>query len=250
MPRHCGEARAALLRTAAGLDRHGRRAVVERARALARLARAPAEHVARHRTRLHQQAARAAGQRDAAPRRRAPRSRARRAVVLDRQAKAAAGARGAARRAALDGLALALDAHDPERIVRRGYAVVDDRDGGVADLGRRGAPGGRGAPVLPRRRRGRHHRAGGDDMTAPTYETATGRLEEIIRRLDSGEAGLRETLDLVKRGPRPGRVLRRRARGRRPRARGAAPRRARRAPGARARRGRRGRGRARGATRP
>jgi exodeoxyribonuclease VII small subunit len=36
--------------------------------------------------------------------------------------------------------------------------------------------------------------------TDPTYETATGRLEEIIRRLDSGEAGLRETLDLVKEG--------------------------------------------------
>ena len=34
----------------------------------------------------------------------------------------------------------------------------------------------------------------------PTYETATGRIEEIIRRLDSGEAGLRETLDLVKEG--------------------------------------------------
>jgi exodeoxyribonuclease VII small subunit len=35
---------------------------------------------------------------------------------------------------------------------------------------------------------------------APTYETATARLEEIIRRLDSGEAGLRETLDLVREG--------------------------------------------------
>jgi exodeoxyribonuclease VII small subunit len=34
----------------------------------------------------------------------------------------------------------------------------------------------------------------------PTYEGATARLEEIIRRLDSGEAGLRETLDLVKEG--------------------------------------------------
>jgi exodeoxyribonuclease VII small subunit len=33
-----------------------------------------------------------------------------------------------------------------------------------------------------------------------TYETAAGRIEEIIRRLDSGEAGLRETLDLVKEG--------------------------------------------------
>jgi exodeoxyribonuclease VII small subunit len=33
-----------------------------------------------------------------------------------------------------------------------------------------------------------------------TYETALGRLEAIIKRLDSGEAGLRETLDLVKEG--------------------------------------------------
>ena len=34
----------------------------------------------------------------------------------------------------------------------------------------------------------------------PTYEGATARLEAIIRRLDSGEAGLRETLDLVREG--------------------------------------------------
>ena len=33
-----------------------------------------------------------------------------------------------------------------------------------------------------------------------TYETAVARVEEIIRRLDSGQAGLRETLDLVKEG--------------------------------------------------
>jgi exodeoxyribonuclease VII small subunit len=33
-----------------------------------------------------------------------------------------------------------------------------------------------------------------------TYETALGRLEAIIKRLDSGEAGLRETLELVKEG--------------------------------------------------
>ena len=33
-----------------------------------------------------------------------------------------------------------------------------------------------------------------------TYESAIARVEEIIRRLDSGEAGLRETLDLVKEG--------------------------------------------------
>ena len=36
--------------------------------------------------------------------------------------------------------------------------------------------------------------------TTQTYETATGRIEEIIRRLDSGEAGLRETLDLCQEG--------------------------------------------------
>jgi exodeoxyribonuclease VII small subunit len=34
----------------------------------------------------------------------------------------------------------------------------------------------------------------------PTYEAAVARIEEIIKRLDSGEAGLRETLDLVKEG--------------------------------------------------
>lgn len=33
-----------------------------------------------------------------------------------------------------------------------------------------------------------------------TYESAAARVEEIIRRLDSGEASLRETLDLVREG--------------------------------------------------
>ena len=37
-------------------------------------------------------------------------------------------------------------------------------------------------------------------MSERTYETAAARIEAIIRRLDSGEAGLRETLDLVKEG--------------------------------------------------
>ncbi len=35
---------------------------------------------------------------------------------------------------------------------------------------------------------------------APSYEAAVTRVEEIIRRLDSGDAGLRETLDLVAEG--------------------------------------------------
>jgi exodeoxyribonuclease VII small subunit len=33
-----------------------------------------------------------------------------------------------------------------------------------------------------------------------TYEQAAARIEAIIRRLDSGEAGLRETLELVREG--------------------------------------------------
>ena len=37
-------------------------------------------------------------------------------------------------------------------------------------------------------------------MTTQTYEAANARLEEIIKRLDSGEAGLRETLDLCREG--------------------------------------------------
>ena len=38
--------------------------------------------------------------------------------------------------------------------------------------------------------------------TTLTYETACARIEEIIRRLDSGEAGLRETLELCQEGRR------------------------------------------------
>jgi exodeoxyribonuclease VII small subunit len=34
----------------------------------------------------------------------------------------------------------------------------------------------------------------------PSYEAASARVEEIIRRLDSGEASLNETLELVSEG--------------------------------------------------
>lgn len=33
-----------------------------------------------------------------------------------------------------------------------------------------------------------------------TYESSVARVEQIIKRLDSGDAGLRETLDLVTEG--------------------------------------------------
>src|SRR5204863_2960364 len=55
VPLHCGEARADLVSHAGRLARHARRAVLERARTLAALSRAPAEHVARQRARAHQQ---------------------------------------------------------------------------------------------------------------------------------------------------------------------------------------------------
>jgi exodeoxyribonuclease VII small subunit len=40
------------------------------------------------------------------------------------------------------------------------------------------------------------------DGSPASYEAAVERLEEIIDRLDSGQAGLRETLDLCKEGKR------------------------------------------------
>jgi exodeoxyribonuclease VII large subunit len=130
VPLHCADARAALAGTAQALSRHARRAVVTRARELAALSRAPGEHVARQRRGLHQtlRELRASATRRFADEHAAGR---RRAEALRRRAGAASGPDAAGRRAALDGLALALAAHDPERVVERGYAVVDDRDGNV-----------------------------------------------------------------------------------------------------------------------
>ena len=38
------------------------------------------------------------------------------------------------------------------------------------------------------------------DGDVATYESAVARIEQIVRRLDSGDAGLRETLELVREG--------------------------------------------------
>ncbi|MEY2515931.1 MAG: exodeoxyribonuclease large subunit [bacterium] len=121
-------ARPLLVATARRLSVHGRRALLHRAQVLARLSRAPGEHVARERRRLHQslREMRASGRRRAA----GERARiARRALVLDRKAQAAA--LDARRASGLQALAMALDAHDPERTLERGYALVTDRDGAV-----------------------------------------------------------------------------------------------------------------------
>jgi exodeoxyribonuclease VII large subunit len=125
----CTQARADLVAVAGRLGVHGRRALLHRAQALARLARAPGEHLAGERRRLHQRLReiRAAARRRIEADERA--RSARRALVLDRKARAAAlGAHHATR---LNALALALAAHDPERTLERGYALVTDRAGDV-----------------------------------------------------------------------------------------------------------------------
>ena len=51
--------------------------------------------------------------------------------MLHRKALAAAGAEADARRRAVESLGLALTAHEPRRVLERGYAMVDDGAGGV-----------------------------------------------------------------------------------------------------------------------
>jgi exodeoxyribonuclease VII large subunit len=107
------ESHAALLAAARRLDQHGRRAVLDRARTLARLSRAPARYVARERERLHQKL-------------REVRATARAALVLARKAAAT---QRAERGRELERLRLALDAHDPQRTLERGYALVEGPGG-------------------------------------------------------------------------------------------------------------------------
>jgi exodeoxyribonuclease VII large subunit len=149
VPVDCAAAHTALAAAARRLERQGRRAIVERARALAGLARAPAEHVERHRGRLHQhlRELRASARRGVGDRERATHGR---GAALARKARAAALVRargelrtradGAAlersttaalthRRRDLERLAVALAAHDPQRTLERGYALVEGQDG-------------------------------------------------------------------------------------------------------------------------
>ncbi|HSZ69316.1 MAG TPA: exodeoxyribonuclease VII large subunit [Solirubrobacteraceae bacterium] len=125
---HCGQARAELARAASGLRDHGRRAVLGRARTLASLTRAPATHVARERAQLHQRMR----EMRAAARRRVADERARtarRALVLERKTAAAAVDCRGRRPQELERLALALAAHDPQRTLERGYALVESPAG-------------------------------------------------------------------------------------------------------------------------
>jgi exodeoxyribonuclease VII large subunit len=129
VPVDCAAARTQLQTCARRLHAHGRRAILDRARTLTHLARSPAAQVERHRRHLHQlvrelrASARRAGegQRTLSAGHR---------LALVRAAARAQTSEGARRRAELQRLALALSAHDPERTLARGYAVVEDRHGG------------------------------------------------------------------------------------------------------------------------
>jgi exodeoxyribonuclease VII large subunit len=95
---------------------------------LAHFRRAPSEHVARHRRHLHQQLR----ELRASARRAADAGRERASIhllVLGRTVSRAKGAELAKRRSELERLSLALAAHDPERTLARGYALVEDQLG-------------------------------------------------------------------------------------------------------------------------
>ena len=127
-PIDCNAARAQLAGSARRLEVHSRRAIVERARALERLAAAPSQHLFRQRRHLHQllRELRASARRAASD----GRSRTgRHALVLGRAVERARGSERAGRERELQRLALALGAHDPQRTLARGYALVEDRAG-------------------------------------------------------------------------------------------------------------------------
>jgi exodeoxyribonuclease VII large subunit len=128
VPIDCRAARRAVAAHARVLRGHGRRAVVSRAHVLAQLARAPTEQVARHRRHLHQmlRELRASARRAGASGRELAGVH---LLVLRRSAARAQTSDTAKRRRDLERLRLALQAHDPERTLERGYALVQDTAG-------------------------------------------------------------------------------------------------------------------------
>jgi exodeoxyribonuclease VII large subunit len=128
VPIDCNAARVELQRHGQRLAGQGQRAIVARARSLSQLSRAPAEHVLRHRRQLHQKLR----ELRASARRACEQGRAQARVhmlVLSRTASRAGSSEKVRRRADLERLSLALAAHDPERTLARGYALVEDRAG-------------------------------------------------------------------------------------------------------------------------
>src|SRR3954469_4976906 len=146
----CGVARERLRAAASRLGAAGRVAVLERARALVSHSRAPRDHLARHRVRLHQltREMRASASRGRAARLEFQRRIAAGVIVRRRDATVTAVASGRRtvslragsldvarkswqdrRRVALTVQAAALRGHDPERTLERGYALLTDQGG-------------------------------------------------------------------------------------------------------------------------
>jgi exodeoxyribonuclease VII large subunit len=128
VPIDCRAARGELASHARRLERHGRRSIVERARALSLLSRAPSRHVNRNRERLHQ----LLRELRASARRTHERGHSHaelQLLALRRSADRARSFEAARRRSELERLRLALAAHDPARTLERGYALVEDSQG-------------------------------------------------------------------------------------------------------------------------
>ncbi len=129
VPIECAAARAALGGRAASLTRVAEGAVRARTPHLAALARGPARALRRERLGLNQKTReiRAASERGVAERLGFQRRLA--SVVLERARRRAAGPEMERRRAALHRAEIALRAHQPERTLERGYALVEDEAG-------------------------------------------------------------------------------------------------------------------------
>jgi len=129
VPLDCLAARESLERCALALRRAGEGAIGTRSRHLGALARGPARALQRERSKLNQKIReiRAASERGLADR--AASQRRIGTLVLERARRRAAGADMEKRRDALHRAAVALRAHEPERTLERGYALVEG-DGG------------------------------------------------------------------------------------------------------------------------
>ena len=124
----CLRARAEATAAATRLRKHGRVAVLSRARQLTTLSRAPAGHLARQRAGLHQQLREVR----AGSRRRLQSERSvteRHVLMLQRKAQSALLDCHRRHPHELQRLALTLTAHDPQRTLERGYVLVQSSSG-------------------------------------------------------------------------------------------------------------------------
>jgi len=124
----CTQARMDLAGRAARVRAQGRRAVIARARALGMLSRAPSTHLARERALLHQRLreVRAGSRRRLQTELEVTR---RRGLVLRRKSDSTLLDCRSRRPRELQRLALALQGHDPQRTLERGYALVQSEQG-------------------------------------------------------------------------------------------------------------------------